>query len=155
FGLLAGSSSPHGTHAGGEPLSMPLAVLFAYLGAAGAGALALWTAVRAGRSIPRWSFVAGMALLAIETGAAGACAQADSLVQAEEWQQVRLMAESALPAAWLLFSLTYARGARPLNWRRTMPVLAAAGLPVAWWLFRPGVLPLVDGTSTETAFRLP
>jgi putative PEP-CTERM system histidine kinase len=104
------------------------AVILAFLGALFGGAIALAAAFGAGRAIPQRSFVAGMAVLAIESLFAGLTA--DALLPADVvfWQKWRLFAMSWLPGLWLLFSLSYARGnAREflVKWRL---ILAAAFL---------------------------
>ena len=91
---------------------MNLAAIIAYAGAVCSGALALAAALRARRSIARWAFVGGMAVLAAENVFTGLSATAGfpEEVEIHYWQMWRLLAMSVLPGAWLLFSLSYARG---------------------------------------------
>jgi putative PEP-CTERM system histidine kinase len=75
--------------------------------------LALIVPMRAWRSIADWSSVVGLALLAVECLFSWLSAGAILPSRAIYWQNWRLVALSFLPALWLFFSLTYARG----NWR--------------------------------------
>ncbi len=89
---------------------MNLETLLAYLSAALAGVLALGSALRAGRAIDRWAFVAGMTGLAVERVAGGLLAGAGDAAGMYRWQLLRLTTDAFLPGVWLLFSLTFARG---------------------------------------------
>ena len=62
------------------------------------------------RSIARWAFGAGMAILCVEGVVTGFSAAALTAEQFLYWQQTRLVALSFLPGTWIIFSLTYARG---------------------------------------------
>ena len=77
------------------------------------------------RSIPKWSFVAGMILLALESVFSGLAAHTDQGGEAiRYWQQWRLVAMSFLPGTWLLFSFSYARGNAGgflFKWRFMLP----------------------------------
>jgi putative PEP-CTERM system histidine kinase len=75
--------------------------------------LALIVAMRGWRSIADWSSVVGLAFLATECLFSWLSAGAILPSGAIYWQNWRLVALSFLPAVWLFFSLTYARG----NWR--------------------------------------
>lgn len=89
---------------------MEITVKLCFLSAGLAGALALALALRAGRSLTRWLFVAGMACLAAE-GVFSALS-VDSVLMDEKayWEIWRLIALSCLPGIWFVFSLIYARG---------------------------------------------
>lgn len=132
-------------------------IFLAYGSSALAGVLALSAAVKAGRALDRWAFVAGMALLAIERFCEGRLAQAQSPVEMFRWQLTALTVGSAVPGVWLLFSLTYARAnAREFlrKWRWVLTLLGLLPLG-AVLLFRPTILSFT-ATSSELhlIFRL-
>ncbi len=102
--------------------------IMVYASAALAGVLALGSALRARRSISRWAFVAGMATFAAERAFNGLCLSAPSPGEMLFWRQWGLAATSCLPASWILFSLTYARGNAREFLRRWSYALAAVGL---------------------------
>src|SRR3972149_5947477 len=83
--------------------------IFAFASAVGAGVLALIAALRAGRSIAHWAFVAGMLVLVVERACSGMATQVVLPEEVNLWLQRRGLAVSFLPGFWLLFSLTYAR----------------------------------------------
>lgn len=89
-------------------VSAPL--LLAIVGAFIGGALAIAVALKAQRSIARWSFVVGMVALAVESLACGITSDALFPEGALDSETLALAAMSFLPAAWITFSLTYARG---------------------------------------------
>ncbi|MEO5961433.1 MAG: XrtA/PEP-CTERM system histidine kinase PrsK [Opitutaceae bacterium] len=89
---------------------MPVAAIFAYAGAACAGALAVAGALSARRLVARWSFAAGMALLAVESIFAGRGAVEVTPEAIKRWLTWQLVAMAFLPGIWLLFSLSFARG---------------------------------------------
>ena len=107
---------------------MDTPVILAFVSAFVAAALALAIVLLERRSPARWFFVAGMAVLAVESVFSGLAAGAVLPERVAHWQTWRLCALSFLPETWLLFSLSYARGnAREslVKWRF---LLAAAGL---------------------------
>ena len=115
---------------------MNITAIFAYTSAAIAGALALGGAVRAGRSISRWAFVAGMAALALERVCIGHAAGTVLLAESIRWQKWGVLAKALLPGFWLLFSLTYARGnAREFLSRWRLLLGAAFAVPVVVGIF--------------------
>jgi len=73
---------------------------------AGIAALALW---RDRNAFVNRVFALGMTLFAAEAGLTGLVYNASSLDSFLFWQQMRFTASSFLPAAWLLFSLVFAR----------------------------------------------
>jgi len=89
---------------------MSTAVTLAYVSAACAGAVMVIAAFRGWRSVAVWFFGIGMALLAAESVFLGLVTDAALRDEATRWESWRLEAMSLLPCAWLLFSLTYARG---------------------------------------------
>src|SRR5687768_16259029 len=115
---------------------MSAAAILAFASAACSGALAAATVVRARRSLPRWSFAAGLALLAAESLCVGFGLVSTGGSLPFHWQIWRLVIVSLVPAAWLLFSATYARGNAPQSLsRQRLPLLAATALPFAYWFF--------------------
>ena len=89
---------------------MNITALFAFAVALFCGALAFSVAWNERRSIAHLSFVAGMALLAVESVFSGLSWEAATLDDAIFWQQWKFLAMSLLPGVWLLFSLSYGRG---------------------------------------------
>jgi len=79
-------------------------------GAVLAGFLALGIAIRSDRSLVRWLFVIGMALLAAESLFSGMSVAAVQPNEIFQWQMRKLMVMAFLPCVWLLFSLSYSRG---------------------------------------------
>jgi putative PEP-CTERM system histidine kinase len=105
-------------------------VTLAYVSAACAGVVILIAAFRGWRSVAVWFFALGMALLAAESICLGLLNYAAVGDEAAHWQAWRLRAMSLLPCAWLLFSLTYARGnPREVLWRWRYTVVASLALP--------------------------
>src|SRR5947209_1749688 len=89
---------------------MDSGVIINFCAAGFAGVLALGSVMRAGRSVARWSFVVGLAGLAAETAFAGLARDAVLLEEKSFWAKWVLGAGCALTPAWLLFSVSYARG---------------------------------------------
>lgn len=73
---------------------------------AGIAALALW---RDRGAFVNRVFALGMALFAVEAALTGLVYHASSLESFLYWQRLRFTASSLLPAAWLLFSVSFAR----------------------------------------------
>jgi putative PEP-CTERM system histidine kinase len=110
---------------------MRSAVILAFSAAITGAVTATWAAVRERRSIPKWSFVAGIYLLAIDSLLSGLAAATENPAEAIEWQQWRILTMSLLPVTWLLFSLSYARGnAAEFIARGRGRLIAALVLPV-------------------------
>lgn len=83
------------------------------------------------RSWVRAAFCAGMWLLALESFLNAAAFQALLPERILFWQQLRMIATSFLPGAWLFFSLTYSRGNYSQFLRKWLPALVGfAALPV-------------------------
>jgi putative PEP-CTERM system histidine kinase len=135
-------------------------VTLAYVSAACAGVVILIAVFRGWRSIAVWFFALGMALLAAESVCLGQANSAWLGDEAARWQAWRLRAMSLLPCAWLLFSLTYARG-NPRDvlrrWRYTLgaslalPAVLAFAVPTSF-LFVP--LDGLNQDSMEWEFQL-
>jgi putative PEP-CTERM system histidine kinase len=135
---------------------MSTAALFAFVGAGCAGALAAAGAARAGRSIARWAFAAGMTVLAVESVLAGLSASAGLAADAREWQIWRFVALSFLPPTWLAFSATYARGnSTQALLRHRGPLLLSGLLPVVFFWQRDGFFATPDPDADAVhLFRL-
>lgn len=129
-------------------------IILAYGSSALATILALSAALKAGRAVDRWAFVAGMALLAGEQFCDGWLVQVSEPAMIFRWQLAALTLGSAVPGTWLLFSLTYARAnAREFLYRWRFVLLAAFLAPVATvLLFRSSLLVVM--TATDTSHRL-
>ncbi|HEV2391367.1 MAG TPA: XrtA/PEP-CTERM system histidine kinase PrsK [Verrucomicrobiae bacterium] len=89
---------------------MNLPVILAWGGAVLAGGIGLASVLKAGRSVARWSFAAGMAVLAAESVFSGLGAKAGLPGDVAYWEDWRAIAMSFLPGVWLVFSLSYGRG---------------------------------------------
>lgn len=135
---------------------MHFIVFLAFLASACAAGFAISAAVRAGRSLSRWSFAAGMAVLASEALMAGLGGYAHDLGQTQEWQQRRLFAQSFVPVVWLLFSLTYARGnGRQCLARAAAPLTGAIVLTGFGLItFRIALVPLAGSTAVADPAHL-
>lgn len=107
---------------------MEFAVIIGFAGALAAVCLGITVAWSERRSLAHWSFAAGMAILAAES--VFSAFSADTILPGEilYWLKWKLFMVSFLPAFWLFFSLTYARG----NYREFLAkwkfILAAAFL---------------------------
>jgi putative PEP-CTERM system histidine kinase len=135
---------------------MKNAAILAFAAAFLGGVTALLAAFRERRSIPKWSFVTGMTLLALESIFSGLAAHTDRGGEAiRYWQQWRLAAMSFLPGTWLLFSFSYARGnAVEFLYKWRFMLVAAFVLPVALaWLFYHELI-AIDYTSIEPDWRV-
>jgi hypothetical protein len=73
-------------------------------------ALALAVLFRGRASLPRWSFAAGMLILAGESLCAFAATRAPTAEAVEFWHGAMLALRTFIPAVWLAFSLTFSRG---------------------------------------------
>ncbi|HOP98020.1 MAG TPA: PEP-CTERM system histidine kinase PrsK [Verrucomicrobiota bacterium] len=110
-------------------------VWIAILAVVASALLAALALLRRPRTMPVWSFAAGMACLSIETGlAALATLMPERMLY---WHHWRLLVLSFLPGTWVLFSLTYARGnAREFVARWRVPLITAfIGPPAVALLF--------------------
>jgi len=134
---------------------MKLDVLFAYLSAVSGGMLALGAAIMARRSMERWAFAGGIAMLAVERLLSGLMASASNPIAAQNWQIWELSASSITPGLWLLFSLTYARSnAREFLQKWRYGVGLAFALPVICIaFFRAFLLTTIDTTAEGHAVR--
>ncbi|HEV2208378.1 MAG TPA: XrtA/PEP-CTERM system histidine kinase PrsK [Verrucomicrobiae bacterium] len=135
---------------------MDTSVILDYLSALCAAVLALIVAVRAGRSVPRWLFVAGMAGLALERVFSALAVDSVLLEDKAYWEVWRLLALSCLPGVWVGFSLVYGRGnAGELLRRWYLWLFAAALAPVLLAaVFREGLLTYVGATPQDNHWVL-
>lgn len=137
---------------------MSFAAVIAWASCISAAALATGAAARAGKSVPRWSFAAGMAVLALDIFLSHLSDDQElgRLLALQGW---RLFVLSFLPLAWLVFSLTYARGQTRIGRKGTVAVLLlAALLPVFVFINQAHLLAAADhrggGTAAAAVFRL-
>ena len=106
--------------------------LLTYASAAVGLLLALLGLWRAHRSVADWTFFAGMVLLAAESACFGLSNSSLAPEKIIFWQQWRFLVASLLPGAWLIFSLSYARGnARDFLDRWRLPLIGALVFPLA------------------------
>lgn len=89
---------------------MDFAVLVAFISAGLAILIAVWVAFTQKHSVPRRSFVVGMAVLSSEAILSGLSRDSFFPEQQVHWQGWSLIALALLPGIWLFFSLSYARG---------------------------------------------
>ena len=96
---------------------MNIATMLAYASAIFCGAVAFTVVWNERRSLVHLVFVAGMALLALESIFNGLSWEATAISwdvtniqQMVRWQHWKLWTSSLLPGVWLLFALSYGRG---------------------------------------------
>jgi putative PEP-CTERM system histidine kinase len=89
---------------------MNLSFSLAFFGAILSGIIALLTLAKTHRSLARWAFAFGMGALAVESFCVGLATDALLPDKVVYWQTLAFIVMSFLPAIWLVFSLTYARG---------------------------------------------
>lgn len=138
---------------------MPLDSLLAHAGALLALGLALGAAVRGRRAVDRWAFFAGMLALGAERIFSGLQADALTPFVRANWQIWQLMAGALVPATWLLFSLTYARGnaaefVRRWSWVLGLSLVLPLGTIV---LLHQGMVTdviVIDGNESRLLFQL-
>lgn len=108
------------------------------------------------RSFARFSFAAGMFLLALESGLYGLAFLETAPDGIGNWEIAATMVKSFLPAMWLCFSLTYSRGNYRdflLRWRATL--ILACLLPFAsLFLLGGGFLEILPHGPNEWWVRL-
>ncbi len=89
---------------------MNITTLFAFLAALFSGAVAFIVVWNERRSVVHLAFVAGMALLALESVFCGLSWAAPSVQEMAGWQHWKLLTSSLLPGVWLFFAISYGRG---------------------------------------------
>lgn len=105
--------------------------LILYAGALTAGIAAAAVCFRSTGSFARWFFIAGMAGFAAESLFGALWITATDPAAAVFWESGALLLRSVLPAIWLCFSLTYARGAARASLSQSrFTVLALLVLPL-------------------------
>jgi hypothetical protein len=93
--------------------------------------LALAVLLRKRDAVAGWSFIVGMAAIAVESTLSGISMQALLPEEVGYWQTFTLIARSFMPGIWLCFSLTYSRGGyRESLSRWKFALLAAIVVPV-------------------------
>ncbi len=134
---------------------MTNAALLAFAAAACSAALALAAGTRARRSLSRWSFTAGMALLALESLCIGLALSAATPADTRSWQEWRFATWSLLPVAWLVFGASYARGESRRGLLSPLRIALLAGAAaLAWLLFHPATFGGAPSAAERTALRL-
>ena len=108
------------------------------------------------RSFSTWCFVAGMALLSIDSLWTGLTWRATQLSEVLRGLTIGLIVKSFVPAAWLGFSLTYSRGDyREFLARWRIPLAIVALLPIGLSLtFQQQLFELVPADSTGEALQV-
>ena len=123
---------------------MNYSALLAYVSAGICGAFSIGylilTLMGKRRSLARWAFSVSMAILCAESLAVAMSASASYAEQFLFWQQIRLIALSFLPCSWLVFSLSYARGAYREDLKRWQYFLAIS-------LLFPGIIAFLFSDS--------
>jgi putative PEP-CTERM system histidine kinase len=113
-------------------LNLNFSFVLAFAAALACCLLGVAVAVRKRASIVTASFSAGMLLFAIECALAGFSFGAASAEKLALWQTWGLFVKASLPAIWLCFSLTYARGNyRDFLGRSWVLLVAVALIPLA------------------------
>ena len=119
--------------------------------------LAIVSLLRKKRSLATWCFFAGMAVLGIDSLFTGLTLRATEPFEALSGLTLGLILKSFVPAAWLVFSLTYSRGdyrESLARWR--IPLAIAVLLPIGLSLgFQQQLLEMTPiGPADEVALRL-
>jgi putative PEP-CTERM system histidine kinase len=109
--------------------------------------------LRAHRSVSRWSFAAGMAVLTAESIFVVLSHSTDSPAEILRWQTWRFIPLALIPGAWLLFSFSYARGREKTQAWRNYAIVASFVLPpLAAWFFRDELILSVNPLPNEAAW---
>lgn len=115
---------------------MNFAVLLSLVAAVGAFLLAFATLLSRPRSVAHWSFFVGMLAFALERGCQVASLDAIAVPDMLFWQRLSVIPMGLLPASWLVFSLTFARGNHGEFLRKWLPAVvlfAVLPLGLALW----------------------
>lgn len=125
---------------------MSMHVLIVLLGAFSAATLGVAALIYRPRSVPQWSFLVAIGLLAVENFFQLFSLDAVSEVEILFWQRAANIPLAGLPLAWLLFSVTYARGNAHRFLKQWRPIfLILGGLPL--------LLGILEWRSMVTEFR--
>lgn len=84
--------------------------LLSFAGASLCLILAVIVFLRDRHSLVHRTYVAGMVVLAIESGLAGLSFQSHFFEEVIFWQRIKLISTALLPGIWLLFSMSFGRG---------------------------------------------
>lgn len=132
---------------------MSFSATLAYLGVGLSALFALTAALRGRRGTARWSFAAGMLVLAAEGLFSAWSLTAQHPAELIQWQGWRLIASAGLIGPWIYFARTYARGASPaLAWSKRGLLLALGVLPLAVAVFARDEL-IIAVRPAEFAFQ--
>lgn len=138
---------------------MTISSLLPYVSAGCASLLGLGILLRTPRTIASWMFATGMVLLSLEALYNGAILEpGNSTRDVEHLHEGRLTVLSFLPGAWLLFSMTYARGnaAETIRkWRVPLGLIFLAPITICF-LLRTSLVyaPPSDASLSEIILRL-
>lgn len=125
---------------------MNFPVVISLVAAVGAFLLALATLLSRPRSVAHWSFFGGMLACSLEQACQIASLNAASPSDVLFWQRLSALPMSLIPASWLVFSVTFARGNHKEFLRKWMPgviLFAALPLGLALWQWRSWISHLV------------
>ena len=116
--------------------------------------LAVASVLRKKPTAATWCFFAGMAILSFDSLVTGLSFRATSVATAVNWLTLGLVVKSFAPAAWLGFSLLYARGgARAAFARWIVPMVVLALLPIGLSVgFRDEFIEVVQDASLGSVF---
>lgn len=108
-------------------------------------------AIRGQRAVAHLAFLLGVTVIVVERIVGAAAANAATFGSVEYWTQWQVVALSALPGAWLLFSLTYARGSTAklvAQWKYALTAFLVLPIAVAVAFRRDlvAILPYSDPT---------
>jgi len=127
------------------------------LGAICAATLGVAAVIYRPRSIPQWSFLVALGLLGVEGFFQLFSLDAVSMGEMLFWQRAATIPMAGLPLAWLLFSLTYARGNAHQfirQWRLVLVILGALPLLLGIWGWR-GIVTDVVWTAGAGHWHFP
>ena len=134
---------------------MNIHVIIVLSGAICAAALGVSALVYRPRSLPQWSFLVAIALLAVEGFFQLFSLDAIGFEEMLLWQRAAILPAASLPLVWLLFSLTYSRGNADQFLRRNLSFLIVFGLLpmlIALWRWREIIVDAVP-TSVGEHYR--
>lgn len=107
---------------------MTIAEFMILAAACGALTLAAGAAVQRPQRLSQWLFLVGMLMLGAEALCQFAAASAGEMATTQFWLRASIIPASTLPAVWLAFSLSHARGTPMLFLKRWAPALALLAL---------------------------
>jgi putative PEP-CTERM system histidine kinase len=92
---------------------MSITAILAFAGGTAGMALALLTIARKPRTVAQWALATGLVIMAAQSVFTGLAFAASDISGILYYETCAVLAMSAIPGPWILFSLTYSRG----NWR--------------------------------------